>query len=516
MTGKGPDPAPAAGLRSVLPANAEPWWKIPHLVTLNGYIACLVLFSSTVGYDISLMNGLQSLDQWQSFMHQPTGAWLGFVNALQSLGSMLFQPVSAWSANRLGRKRTVLIGYFWLALGVGLQVGAPDAKMFVASRMFVGIAGAWFQAAVILVTEIAYPSHRSFVTAVYMCQYYAGSLLSAWIAFGTRNMDSNWAWRIPSLMQIALPLLALPGALLIPESPRWLIRQERVGEARDILVRLHAGGDERSELVAFEMDEMMQSTVFEQSASENSRWIDCVKTPGNRYRLFLSISLGFFSQWNGGGVVSYYLTLILETIGITSVTEQTLINGFLQLWNLIMSIVGAGLVDRAGRRTLFLASTIIMLLSYILITALSGCFNTSGTAAVGTAVIPFLFLYYAGYDIAFTPLMLAYPAEIWTFSLRAKGVAICAMANYGALVFNQFINPIAFGAISWKYYFVFLAILLIVLVTVYYYYPETHGYSLEEMAVIFDGESARVTNGISAKMELQEKRAGNIPHVETV
>jgi MFS family permease len=208
--------------------------------------------------------------------------------------------------------------------------------------------------------------------------------------------------------------------------------------------------------------------------------------------------------------------MILDTIGITSVTQQSLINGFLQLWNLIMSVVGACLVDRAGRRALFLASTIIMLISYIMITALSGSFQATGTAAVGTAVIPFLFIYYAGYDIAFTPLILAYPAEIWGFSLRAKGIAISQIANYGALLFNQFINPIAFGAISWKYYFVFLAVLLVILVTVYFFYPETHGYSLEEMAVIFDGESARLTDTVSAKMDLQEKRVGNTEHAENV
>ena len=188
------------------------------------------------------------------------------------------------------------------------------------------------------------------------------------------------------------------------------------------------------------------------------------------------------------GVVSYYLTLILKTIGFTSVTEQTLINGFLQLWNLIMSIVGACLVDRAGRRKLFLTSTLIMLTSYIFITALSGSFSTTGTAAIGTAVIPFLFIYFAGYDIAFTPLLLAYPAEIWTFSLRAKGVAISMVANYVALI----INPIALEAIAWKYYIVFLVILIVILGTVYFCYPETNGYSLEEIAVIFDGEQARV------------------------
>lgn len=245
------------------------------------------------------MNGLQSLGQWQRFMNSPTGAWLGFINALQSIGGLVFQPTSAWSANRFGRKRTILIGYFWLVLGIGLQAGAPNPTYFIASRWFIGVASTWFQASVILVTEIAYPSHRSFVTAAYMCLFYAGSLLSAWIAFGTRNLDNNWAWRIPSLMQIALPFLALPGTLLIPESPRWLICQKRSEEARSVLVQYHAGGDQNSELVAFEIAEITESIKLEQSVQRESRWIDCVSTKGNRYRFFLSVSLGFFAQWNG-------------------------------------------------------------------------------------------------------------------------------------------------------------------------------------------------------------------------
>ncbi|KAJ5424618.1 Major facilitator superfamily domain general substrate transporter [Penicillium cf. griseofulvum] len=495
-----------------LPPNAKPWWKTTHLIHLNSLIASLILFSSTLGYDISLMNSLQSLPQWQTFMSYPEGIKLGFINALQNIASMLFLPVQAWSANRFGRKPTILAGYIFMILGVGLQSASQNPNTFIYSRVLVGIAGAWFQCAVVLVTEIAYPGHRSLVTAIYMCQYYAGSSLSAWISFAMRDVQSNWAWRVPVLMQIALPLLALPGTLRVPESPRWLISCGRVEEARGILVRFHAGGDEGSQLVGFEMEEISQGLALERKARREARWIDCVRTSGNRYRLFLSVSLGVFAQWNGGGVVSYYLTLILDTIGITSSTDQTLINGFLQLWNLVMSVVGACLVDRAGRRALFITSTVIMLISYIFITALSGSFVTTGTSAVGTAVIPFLFIYYAGYDIAFTPLLLAYPAEIWTTSLRAKGVAISMMSNYIALIFNQLINPIAFERISWKYYFVFLVVLLVVLVVVWKTYPETRGRSLEEIACIFDRKEVHVT--YDAKMTTEERHTGKIEHRE--
>ena len=67
-------------------------------------------------------------------------------------------------------------------------------------------------------------------------------------------------------------------------------------------------------------------------------------------------------------------------------TQQTLLNGFLNLWNLIMAVGAALLVDRLGRRKLFLISTSIMLVSYIIITALSGSFANTGVPGVGTAV----------------------------------------------------------------------------------------------------------------------------------
>jgi MFS family permease len=213
--------------------------------------------------------------------------------------------------------------------------------------------------------------------------------------------------------------------------------------------------------------------------------------------------------------VSYYLPLILKTIGITSVTKQTLINGFLQIWNLVMAVVGSMLVDFAGRRTLFLLSICIMLVSYIIITGLSGSFANNHVGSVGTAVIPFLFLYYGGYDIAFTPLVMAYPAEIWPYTLRAKGVALTSVSTYLALLFNQFVNPIALDSIAWKYYILYICLLVIILVTIYLTYPETRGYSLEEIAVIFDGDDAIVSGAVGSQ-KVREVKKVKIQHLENL
>jgi MFS family permease len=233
-----------------------------------------------------------------------------------------------------------------------------------------------------------------------MCGWYVGSVVAAWVTFGARNYGTSWDWRLPSLLQILLPLVALPGLLMAPESPRWLVSVGRDEEARQILASSHAGGDMESPLVIYETLEIQSTIQAEKDAHATTSYLDMFKTAGNRRRLFISVTLGFFGQWSGNGVVSYYLALVLDTIGIKSVTQQTLISACLQIWNLIFAVGAAFSVDRLGRRKLFLASATTMLASYIVITGLSASFAQTGIPSVGTAVIPFLFIFFAGYDIA--------------------------------------------------------------------------------------------------------------------
>lgn len=85
--------AVGADMAAVLPQDGRPWYKKTHLLKLNFCMLSLILFSSSNGYDGSMMNGLQSLDQWQVFMDKPMGAWLGFINGAMSLGSVVNYPV---------------------------------------------------------------------------------------------------------------------------------------------------------------------------------------------------------------------------------------------------------------------------------------------------------------------------------------------------------------------------------------------------------------------------------------
>lgn len=85
----------------------------------------------------------------------------------------------------------------------------------------------------------------------------------------------------------------------------WLIDVGRIEQARSILVKYHAGGDVESPLVAFEMAEIEQAITLERHVNQTTSYLDMIKTKGNRHRLFISISIGVFAQWNGVGVVSW-------------------------------------------------------------------------------------------------------------------------------------------------------------------------------------------------------------------
>lgn len=334
-------------------------------------------------------------------MDEPTGAHLGWITAIYWLGNGVAFPIAAWASNRYGRRPGIYMGYVFLILGVGMQGAAQNGTTFLVSRLFMGIASAWLgNGSPLLINEIAHPKHRPIANALFMCGWYVGGTLCGWTTFGCRNIPSEWCWRIPVLLQIALPVLALPGFLMSPESPRWLISVGRKEEAHEIFATYHAGGDKDDALVLYQMREIETTIAAELEATASASYKDMIKTPGNRRRLLISISLGIFSQWAGNGIVSYYLPLILDSVGVTSVTDQTLISACLNVWNLLWAIFAAVCVDKLGRRLLFLLSGSIMLSSFIVVTGLSATFAESGSSKVGLAVIPFLFTFFMGYDIA--------------------------------------------------------------------------------------------------------------------
>jgi hypothetical protein len=142
-------------------------------------------------------------------------------------------------------------------------------------------------------------------------------------------------------------------------------------------------------------------------------------------------------------------------------------------------------------------SNIGMLVSYIVWTACSAVNSETGSKPAGIVVVVCLFTFYFHYDIAYTPLLISYPTEIFTYGLRSKGLTCELLSIYGSLIIAAFVNPIGLENIGWKYYIVFCCFLLVIGTVTYTIFPETKGYSLEEIAVLFDGPDAVPTAAFS-------------------
>lgn len=158
------------------------------------------------------------------------------------------------------------------------------------------------------------------------CVNSVGSTACSWLALATVTIDGEWSWRSLTLLQCVPGVLVLACIYWIPESPRWLVAQERYEQAEDMLVRYHGSGDPTNETVAFEFEEMKKTIVMELSEKKSSSYLDFLRTAGNRYRLIILLSLCMVSQYSGSNLFSNYANKIYIGAGITEQTDKILVS----------------------------------------------------------------------------------------------------------------------------------------------------------------------------------------------
>ncbi|RSH88913.1 hypothetical protein EHS25_002575 [Saitozyma podzolica] len=477
----------SAATYAAIPNNtAKQWWKDPCLRKNVFYSMGCMICPFYLGYDQSLLTGLQAIPQWNTYFHSPTGNWLGLIAATIFIPGIIFGFPADWICDRYGRRWAIYLGSFLIIAGGIFNGLSQNAGQFMGARAIIGAGGSITKvAAPALLQEAAHPRLRSPMGTMYYGFYYTGSLTSAIMCIIGLYIKGDWGWRLPCIFQIVGPIAVLSILITAPESPRYLVKKGRHEEALAMLAKFHANGDTDDQLVAWELKEITVALEQELIANKSS-YVDFFKTRGNRKRFYVAMAITVGVNWVGNGIVSYYLSPVLKSVGVTKAVEITGINAGLAFWNLVIAMIAGLNVERFGRRPLFLISTAGMIISYAFVMGFSAGFATTGKSALGVAAIPFLFLFYGSYDIAWTPLNYSYVTEILPYNLRTKGLALYISGQNIANAFNQFVNPIALAAITWKYYAVYIAIDICYFILIYFYFPETKGLSMEEVSLVFD------------------------------
>ncbi|KAF9238490.1 hypothetical protein BU15DRAFT_75185 [Melanogaster broomeanus] len=467
------------------------WWKHRGILILNLFLILPLLSAAVNGLDSSTLNGLQILPGWQEYFDRPQGKTLGLINSAEGIGALIGTPISPFCSDFVGRRATLALGSAIMLAGVLTQSLATTVHIFITARGIIGIGLAFsYNAAPLLISELAYPTQRGKITSVFNSLWYLGSIVSAWICLGayTQAGDSEWSWRIPSLVQAGIPFLQMVLVWFIPESPRYMAAKGLESRAARILTQYHAnGGDERDPLVVYEMAQIRHALKVEKGGAF-SYW-PCFSTPGNRRRMFTVMGIAIFSQWSGNGLVSYYIGMVLDGVGITSTFDQTVY----KWWPSASALTGAMLVDKLGRRKVFIISNAGMLVSrnataFSMWTLTTALFVESQNIAAARATVPLIFVYFFFYDFAYTPLLVTYTLEVLPYKIRARAWAITNMVLWSTVAFNEFVNPWALNALGWKYYLVYCGWLVIELIFVLLFVIETKGRTLEETSALFDGE----------------------------
>lgn len=389
-----------------------------------------------------------------------------FIMSMALWGTVIGALFGGIPCDRIGRKKTLIwIGVLYLVSALGSAL-AWDPFSFSFFRFIGGIGvGASSVAAPTYISEIAPAERRGRLVILYQFMIVLGILiafLSNWLV-GTGLGENAWRWMlgieaVPALMYLLL-------VFRIPNSPRWLvIHKKDESGAKEIITQLDPGQNAEQEILAIRLTETEDKGYGFFSGHY-------------KFPIILAFLLAFFNQLSGINFVIYYAPRIFEAAGLASSTALLSSVGIGAV-NLIFTMLGVLLIDRAGRKTLMLYGSI----GYIItLSVVSWAFYTS---AGGVIIVLFLFGFIASHAVGQGAVIWVFISEIFPNHVRASGQSFgtgvhwvfAALITLFTLFFMDILgdNPAPlFG------FFAFMMVLQLLFVVKMM--PETKGKSLEEL-----------------------------------
>lgn len=204
---------------------------------------------------------------------------------------------------------------------------------------------------------------------------------------------------------------------------------------------------------------------------------------------------------------------MLDLIGITNSMAKLRMNFYLQVVNVVSAVGICFFVDKIGRRPLFRTSILGMAACFVAMTVALARYTKSldagkNNAPAANAFLVFMYAFYVFYNLAFSGMLVSYSAEILPYRVRAKGLNVMFLFVDLSLFFNSYVNPIALGAIQWKYYIVYCCWFAVEIIVVFKFYIETKNTPLEEITRYFDGDNAIIGGEKTASEDVRKENVG--------
>ena len=481
-----------------LPAASRPPTGVPSLPTppratrslTTGLLVVLivVLFSGGLfGYDQGVISGaltgIKSTFSLSPFMVEVVTSWV-------TLGALLGALAGGELADRIGRKRTVLIAGALFTLGAAVQALAPATTVLVAGRLIIGAGvGVAAVAAPLYAAELAPASLRGRFVSTYQLAITIGIFL-AYLIDGWLSANANWRMMLGAAAGPGL-LLFIVALVAAPESPRWLMKTHRRDEAAIEIKKIVPAGDD----IEADLDGIASALSKEPSGGARSE----VFRSEWRRPLMVGLGLAIFQQVTGINAIIYYADQIFGAAGFATEASRTTVT----TWaiggvNVLSTLIAIAFIDRLGRRKLLLTGLIGMTLSLIVVGSAfqfiaapgaavpSVAKSSVGQSPAGLVTLVGLVAFIISFAFSLGPVVWTVINEIFPGRIRGRAVAVCTAVNWAAaFLVSQFFLTLVGGIGSSATFWLFAAFSVAGWVWVYVYVPETKGLSLEQIQGIW-------------------------------
>ena len=416
------------------------------------------------GFDTVVISGADK--KLQTLWDSSNGFHGGVVMAMALWGTVVGAIFGGIPTQRLGRKKTLLwVGVFYTVSAVG-SAFANDPITFALFRFIGGLGvGTSTIAAPAYISEIAPAKSRGRLVGLYQFSLVLGILLafiSNYLLSGISENDWRWMMGVEAFPAILYTLLCFG----IPQSPRWLITQNKIDQARAIYKKIDP-------TASFET---LIAEMAEDTSPSNVK--DSLFDKKYRFPLKLAFLVAFFNQLSGINAFLYYAPRIFEEGGLGESTSLLSSIG-IGITNLIFTFIGISLIDKLGRRQLMYFGSV----GYIISLSLVSC---AFFFEWGGLLIPiFLFIFIASHAIGQGAIIWVFISEIFPNHLRNAGQSFGTSVHWILAALIPSFVPILFGSIGAGVVFLIFAFFMVLqLVFVHYMMPETQGISLEKLSKI--------------------------------